>query len=941
MGNLTVSSKLKNKKSKRLGLWLKLLLCQFVVMLALIPNTFAIFMDNVWIDGKQTSINWCFNSDKLIRANGNGESGAETTLGWTGEQDFTYTFTVSGVENGVSTDIDIDYVVSAILKADGSLPAGVAVSVDSYSGKITKNTTETKMHTVTLSYTGTEPLRDVKFDLVISATTATNASNPVKDTLKATYHIEVPALVEYSVQDKAGNSNVEVQIQTHTSTTGYINFAWTFDAGLVTPVITDAYRYARVSGNTMILTLESNKNYSLKFEKADSSADYSSGTSAGSCAWQEEAYLVTFDGNKGKGSEDPKILGLSPVDGVYSTAYVSGRNIDMLPTARRNNYTFLGWFSATENGNQIKAGDAFSATDNGTVWYAQWQPNAVKVTFDGNTAAESSTWTLGEKALGDYFNGVGTGSSIFAYARINYKFGLLSKTQDGEFVDVGALPTATKTGYTFAGWWTAKDGGDEVTAGTINTNTTDVTLYAHWTPNQYTITIEENTTGDTTATVTFDALTPTFNTGTKSGYTLTGFVIKDTQTRLFDEKGAPIASVIGYTDASKNWIKADDVTVVAQWKANTITVTADPNGGAIANANGWQTSTGGTVKKDLIFDAAYGTLPTATRAGWTFVNWMFDGGVITAETILKTAHDHTITAEWQANTYTITANNGADDNITQNFEFDNNQYNTSTEAQSRTIKTAPARTGWTLSGYKVSWTNDDHAANSFLPADIAKDGTVLNIPANCYGDITVTAQWTANTYIITVEDNEEGTGSERVTIASLTPTLETGKKDGYTLNGYNVKNTTTKLFDETGAPIASVTGYTDANKNWMHAGDVTVVAQWTANTYKLIYETNGGDAIASIDKVYNTAFTVDELKAATRTGYTFTGWFGKSTLDERLSTTNAFNKDDVTFDLEAGEGRIYAGWKAFEYEVRFNKNADDATGILMFSLWQHFSYLQN
>lgn len=68
MGNLTVSSKLKNKKSKSLGLWLKLLLCQFVVMLALIPNTFAIFMDNVWIDGKQTSINWCFNSDKLIRA---------------------------------------------------------------------------------------------------------------------------------------------------------------------------------------------------------------------------------------------------------------------------------------------------------------------------------------------------------------------------------------------------------------------------------------------------------------------------------------------------------------------------------------------------------------------------------------------------------------------------------------------------------------------------------------------------------------------------------------------------------------------------------------------------------------------------------------------------------------------------------------------------------
>lgn len=42
-----------------------------------------------------------------------------------------------------------------------------------------------------------------------------------------------------------------------------------------------------------------------------------------------------------------------------------------------------------------------------------------------------------------------------------------------------ALPTATQSGYTFDGWFTAKDGSDKVT--TETTFSADTTLYAHWT----------------------------------------------------------------------------------------------------------------------------------------------------------------------------------------------------------------------------------------------------------------------------------------------------------------------------------------------------------------------------------------------------------------------------------------------------------------------------
>lgn len=43
------------------------------------------------------------------------------------------------------------------------------------------------------------------------------------------------------------------------------------------------------------------------------------------------------------------------------------------------------------------------------------------------------------------------------------------------------LPTATRDGYTFDGWFTAKDGGDKVTTETFFKE--DITLYAHWTKN--------------------------------------------------------------------------------------------------------------------------------------------------------------------------------------------------------------------------------------------------------------------------------------------------------------------------------------------------------------------------------------------------------------------------------------------------------------------------
>ena len=54
------------------------------------------------------------------------------------------------------------------------------------------------------------------------------------------------------------------------------------------------------------------------------------------------------------------------------------------------------------------------------------------------------------------------------------------EVEDGKAI--GALPSATREGYALSGWYTAANGGEQVTAETIVTG--DVTCYAHWTEDE-------------------------------------------------------------------------------------------------------------------------------------------------------------------------------------------------------------------------------------------------------------------------------------------------------------------------------------------------------------------------------------------------------------------------------------------------------------------------
>ena len=201
----------------------------------------------------------------------------------------------------------------------------------------------------------------------------------------------------------------------------------------------------------------------------------------------------------------------------------------------------------------------------------------------------------------------------------------------------GNLPTpAARTGYTFDGWYTAKDGGTQVTSNTIVATSAGSTLYAHWTANKYTVTFDENG-GDTPSkasqSVTYDSTYGTLATVTRTGYTFDGWYTAASG-------GTKVTSTTKVSTTG-------DRTLYAHWTANKYTVTFDENGG----------DTPSKASQSVTYDSTYGTLATVTRTGYTFDGWYTaasGGAKVTSTTKVSTAGNHTLYAHWTVNKYTIT-----------------------------------------------------------------------------------------------------------------------------------------------------------------------------------------------------------------------------------------------------------------------------------------------
>ena len=188
--------------------------------------------------------------------------------------------------------------------------------------------------------------------------------------------------------------------------------------------------------------------------------------------------------------------------------------------------------------------------------------------------------------------------------------------------NVGALE---KTGYLFDGWnSTAKgDGVDYKVNSIIDVEESDLTLYAKWTPNLYTVTF--NTDGGTTIdslTVMYDKEVTQPTDPTKVGHTFAGWYIDDTFDTLWDFAADRITG---------------DITLYAKWAAEEYTVTFNTSGGT-------------AISPATVMYNEQMSKPTApTRADHTFAGWYKDEALTmpwSFDTDIVT-EDITLYARWE------------------------------------------------------------------------------------------------------------------------------------------------------------------------------------------------------------------------------------------------------------------------------------------------------
>lgn len=191
----------------------------------------------------------------------------------------------------------------------------------------------------------------------------------------------------------------------------------------------------------------------------------------------------------------------------------------------------------------------------------------------------------------------------------------------------GTLPTPTRNGYTFEGWYTARNGGSRVTADTVVNLTADQTLYAHWTNQPYTISFDANGGNIRTSsmTVTNGSTYGSLPTPTRDGYTFEGwYTARSGGSRVTADTTVNLTS---------------DQTLYARWTNQPYTVNFDANGGNVQTSNMTVTNGG-----------AYGSLPTPVRDGYTFEGWYTspnNGRLITSGTTVNLTGNQTLYALWK------------------------------------------------------------------------------------------------------------------------------------------------------------------------------------------------------------------------------------------------------------------------------------------------------
>ena len=512
--------------------------------------------------------------------------------------------------------------------------------------------------------------------------------------------------------------------------------------------------------------------------------------------WNANSFTLTFDFNGGTGTPLSKTV-------IYDSPYGD------LPIPNKNGYSFDKWYKTNEFKDAVSAGDTVKITEDSTI-YANWNANDYNITLNANGGKVDN---LDSKVIS---------------VKYNSKYN---------------LPTPTKYGYTFAGWYTAASGGDLRQNDTYITTASDQTLYAHWTANSHTLyySTDGGTINPTSKSIIFDSEYGDLDTPTKTGYDFVNWYADSNLTTLVTKDTKLL------TDSN--------VTIYAKWEAVHYTVTLDKNAtDAVLN----------DTSLNVVYGSPYGEIEEPTRTGYVFAGWYTDkdnGTQITALTNVSIASNHTLYGRWTANkdtNYTVyhwkqKIGGNASLKNAENYDLVDTDLK-----KGETDKTVTAE------------------LNNYTGFDAPSEQTV-KIKGD--GSAVVNYYYTRKSYTLTIS---KGTGINTVT-GSGNYQYQQNVSITYTLNdGYSYKD---------------VTGDKTSLTFTMPASNTSVTVNGRANVYNISYDYDGGSANGTMPAtgVYNSVVTINN---PSKTGYSFKGW-NVLTLTENDNAKYGSSSSDVTKSIES------------------------------------------